>query len=61
MSCSYDHSLKLWDLEKFDCVHTVTGNKAMTCMATSGDATVVATGQADGVVRLWDLRDNSTR
>lgn len=55
-TCSYDHSLKLWDIETQNCVNTNMGPKVMTSLDYSRDANAVATSHPDGRVRLWDSR-----
>ena len=59
---SWDHSLKVWDMESQDCLLTLNGSKVVSCMDTSyHTAGIVATGHPDCTVRLWDVRtDQST-
>ena len=53
---SQDTNLKVWDLRTRSCVHTYKGHTgAVTHALFSPDGNWVATGAADGVVKLWDL------
>ena len=53
---SYDHSLKLWDIETQNCLTTFVGPRVVTAMHFSRRANAVATAHPDGRVRLWDSR-----
>jgi ribosome biogenesis protein YTM1 len=55
-SCSWDHSLKEWDIGRQDCVATFASSKVMTSLHYSQVAALVATSHPDGRVRLWDPR-----
>lgn len=59
---SWDHSIKVWDVQSQDCLLTLNGSKVVSCMDTSHHtADIVATGHPDCTVRLWDVRtDQST-
>ena len=58
---SWDHSIKVWDMETQDCLLTLNGSKVVACMDTSyHTAGIVATGHPDCVVRLWDVRTDQT-
>jgi ribosome biogenesis protein YTM1 len=56
-SCSWDHSLKEWDMERQDCLHTFVGSKVMTSLDYSLATETILTSHTDGKVRLWDPRD----
>jgi WD40 repeat protein len=59
LTCSWDHSLKAWDLERQDCVSTMACSKVFTSLhrcPSSADPSAVLTSHPDGKVRLWDLR-----
>jgi ribosome biogenesis protein YTM1 len=59
ISGSWDHSIKLWDVEKQDCVLTLNGSRVVSCLDTSYHSEgVVATGHPDCTIRLWDVRTN---
>jgi len=54
---SWDHSLKVWDIERQDCLLTLNGSRVVSCLDTSYHSTgIVATGHPDCTVRLWDTR-----
>ncbi len=58
---SWDHSIKLWDIEKQDCLLTLNGSRVVSCLDTSYHTEgVVATGHPDCTIRLWDVRVNAT-
>lgn len=57
---SWDHSLKVWDVERQDCLLTLNGSRVVSCLDTSYHSRgVVATGHPDCTVRLWDTRTDS--
>lgn len=58
-SCSWDHSLKKWDMETQDTVATYTASKVMTSLDVSiQNQQQVLTSHPDGKVRLWDTRQH---
>jgi len=58
---SWDHSVKLWDMEKQDCILTLNGSRVVSCLDTSYHTEgVVATGHPDCTIRLWDVRIQTT-
>jgi ribosome biogenesis protein YTM1 len=60
ISGSWDHSIKLWDVEKQNCLLTLNGARVVSCLDTSYHSEgVVATGHPDCTIRLWDLRVNT--
>jgi ribosome biogenesis protein len=56
-TCSYDHSLKEWDMERQECVATFVGSKVCTSMHIRSGNNMIATSHPDGRVRLWDSRN----
>lgn len=56
LSCSWDHSLKEWDMEAQNCITTFAGSKVMTSLHYSLAARAVITSHTDGKVRMWDTR-----
>mmetsp|Transcript_1355 Transcript_1355/g.3027 ORF Transcript_1355/g.3027 Transcript_1355/m.3027 type:complete len:519 (+) Transcript_1355:82-1638(+) len=62
ISGSWDHSIKLWDVEKQNCLLTLNGARVVSCLDTSYHSEgVVATGHPDCTLRLWDVRVNNTK
>ena len=53
---SWDHSLKVWDVERQDCLLTLNGSRVISCLDASHHSEVVATGHPDCTIRLWDVR-----
>lgn len=53
---SWDHSVKVWDLESQDCLLTLNGSRVISCLDLSTKSPVVATGHPDSTIRLWDIR-----
>jgi ribosome biogenesis protein YTM1 len=53
---SWDNSLKVWDVERQDCLLTLNGSRVISCLDTSYHSEVVATGHPDCTIRLWDVR-----
>jgi len=56
ITSSHDHTLKVWDIERQDCLRTVAGSRVVTALAASGVGRNVGTTHPDGMVRLWDMR-----
>jgi ribosome biogenesis protein len=57
---SWDHSIKLFDVEKQNCILTVNGSRVVACLDTSYHSEgVLATGHPDCTIRLWDIRTNN--
>jgi len=59
ITSSWDHSLKVWDIEKQDCLTTLLGTNVITSLGRSTTSDVVATTHPDNSVRLWDARISS--
>ena len=57
ITASWDHSLKVWNVERQDCVLTLNGSRVVSCLDTSYfSAGIAATGHPDCTIRLWDVR-----
>lgn len=52
---SWDHSFKLWDLDKLDSILTINCSKVITSLDVSS-ADRIATSHPDGRVRIWDTK-----
>lgn len=58
---SWDHSIKVWDMERQDNISTINGQRVVTCLDTSYHTSgVVVTGHPDCTIRLWDTRTTAT-
>ena len=53
---SWDHSLKVYDVERMDCILATNGSRVITSMSRCINSDIVGTGCADNMVRLWDMR-----
>lgn len=53
---SWDHSLKVHDLERQDCILTLNGSRVVTALGRCHNSDVVASAHPDCTVRLWDMR-----
>lgn len=57
---SYDHSLKVWNIETMECLDTLSGEKAvMYSFDWHPEKSVIASGYSNGVVALWDVMKRS--
>jgi ribosome biogenesis protein YTM1 len=56
LTSSWDHSLKVYDVERMDCILTTNGSRVLTSMSRCMNGNIVGTGCADNMVRLWDMR-----
>jgi ribosome biogenesis protein len=56
---SWDHSVKVWNVESQDCLLTLNGARVVSCLDRNPNSTdVLATGHPDCTIRLWDIRTN---
>lgn len=56
ITSSWDHSIKVWDSERQDCLLTLNGSRVISAMGKCSNSDVVATGHPDCTIRLWDMR-----
>lgn len=56
LSTSWDHSLRVWDVEREECLLTLNGSRVVSAAGRCVNSDVVATGHPDRTVRLWDAR-----
>ncbi|KAK8959576.1 Protein TOPLESS [Platanthera guangdongensis] len=54
VSAAYDHTIKVWDLHKGYCVHTIVSMSNCNALAYSSDGLTVCSGHVDGNLRMWD-------
>ena len=58
---SWDHSIKVWDIERQDNISTINGQRVITCFDTSYHTSgVVVSGHPDCTIRLWDTRTTTS-
>lgn len=56
ISGSWDHSIRIWDVESRVCINHYEGNKVILCLDHSNLNQLFVTGHADRKVSLWDPR-----
>lgn len=55
-----DDTIKLWNLETGDLVHTLAGHsKPVNCLAISPDSQLLASGSDDNTLKLWNIEAGS--
>ena len=60
-SGSWDHSVKIWDVNKGECATTLQGNKVISALAVGPTSTnTVVTAHPDFQLRVWDTRTDGT-
>lgn len=60
-SSSYDRTIKLWSLQDYTCVDSISGTNSYTCVALSPDLSTVAYGDTRGHLRTWYPKDSSRK
>jgi ribosome biogenesis protein YTM1 len=53
---SWDHSVRVWDVEQQTNVHTMNCEKIVACMDYIPESQSIVTGHEDGMIRIWDPR-----
>jgi len=54
-SGSYDHTIRMWDLSTYQCVHIMEGHTdRITSLVLSADGKRLYSGSADETIRVWD-------
>ena len=53
---SWDHGLKVYDVNRMDCILALNGSRVVTSLDRCSNSNVVATSCPDCTVRLWDMR-----
>ena len=57
---SWDHSVKVWDMERQENILSLNGSRVVACLDTSHHSEgIVATGHPDCTIRLWDVRTST--
>jgi WD40 repeat protein len=55
-SCSYDGTIKLWDLHTGKCICTLEGHTApVSCLAFGSNGQQIVSGSYDRTIKLWDI------
>jgi len=55
-SCSYDKTIKLWDIDSQRCLGTLSAHRdAVYTLAFSSDGEIIASGSNDNSIKLWNL------
>eukprot|EP00590_Aulacoseira_subarctica_P006168 CAMPEP_0172420560 /NCGR_PEP_ID=MMETSP1064-20121228/6921_1 /TAXON_ID=202472 /ORGANISM="Aulacoseira subarctica , Strain CCAP 1002/5" /LENGTH=455 /DNA_ID=CAMNT_0013160581 /DNA_START=3 /DNA_END=1367 /DNA_ORIENTATION=- len=56
ITSSWDHSCKVWDVERQDCILSLNGSRVVSALGRCTNSDIIATGHPDCTVRLWDVR-----
>ncbi|KAK9113578.1 hypothetical protein Syun_020375 [Stephania yunnanensis] len=56
VSASYDHTIKVWDLQRGYCINTLISSSNCNALCFSMDELSVCSGHVDGNIRLWDIK-----
>ena len=57
---SWDHSLKIYDINRMDNILTLNGSRVITSISRCCNSNVIATSNSDNTVRLWDMRTDGS-
>lgn len=55
VSGSLDTSIRVWDVETGNCIHTLTGHQSLTSGMELKD-NILVSGNADSTVKIWDIK-----
>lgn len=55
-TAGYDTTIRLWDMERSNYLHAWSGGHVVNCLDFNGTLNLIASGDQDGMVRLWDPR-----
>ena len=56
-TCSYDHTIRIFDIQQQDCISTFNSSKVCFTLDSSPRNNLIATSHPDGKVRIWDSRN----
>lgn len=57
VTSSWDHAIKVWNLERQDCLLTLNSSRVVSCLDASVHSPgICVTGHPDCTLRLWDIR-----
>ena len=56
LTSSWDHTIKLYELETQNCIHTISTTRVITSIDYNINNQLISTSHTDGKIRLWDLR-----
>jgi hypothetical protein len=59
ISCSFDKTIKIWDLESGECVKTLVGHDGLIyCLEKLDDNRIISCSD-DGLIKVWDLQQGT--
>eukprot|EP01091_Cochliopodium_minus_P018893 TRINITY_DN7775_c0_g1_i1.p1 TRINITY_DN7775_c0_g1~~TRINITY_DN7775_c0_g1_i1.p1 ORF type:complete len:476 (-),score=175.31 TRINITY_DN7775_c0_g1_i1:51-1478(-) len=61
VSGSNDNTIKIWDAASGINIHTLQGNRAVTCLDVSDENNFILSGNNDNRLRLWDCRTSENQ
>ncbi|PIA30331.1 hypothetical protein AQUCO_05600041v1 [Aquilegia coerulea] len=56
VSAAYDHTMKVWDLQRGYCINTIISPSNCNAICFSMDGLTICSGHVDGHLRLWDIK-----